>query len=102
MFSFLYNYIFFFSVNNEDFSLKNQNPNSRTSKADSFEQKQIDNKINQILLKNPILTREIALKLEQLYYKKGDYELAYTMHNFTFEKQILNSRANNIYKKYIS
>lgn len=84
MFNILYSYIFFFSFNNEGERIDN-----------------INYKISQILIKSPILTREIALKLEQLYYKKGDYELAYTMHNFAPEKQMLKSRANNVYKKYI-
>ena len=61
----------------------------------------INYKICQILIKNKILTRETALKLEQLYYKKGDYELAYTMHNFAPEKELLKCRATDTYKKYI-
>lgn len=65
----------------------------------------VNYKISQILVKNPVLTREVAFKLQELYYKKGDYELAYTMRNFNPELS-KNTRskiksANNSSKKYI-
>lgn len=60
----------------------------------------INYKISQILIRNSTLTREDSLKLRDLFYKKGDYELAYTMDNYKCYPQTSRS-ANNSYKKYI-